>query len=184
MADATAGLAPFDVRYEYISGGLADGSGPCTSCLTCTAKGVSCKNEGGATGCAWWGCYQYDRDPPGAFISGFATSNRSASRIPMFTYYQFLQASGAKEGADEIAHASDATLMARYLADWRFLLQSVGTAPALLHVEPDFWGFAQQLSNDASTVAAAVASANPTDCATLPNTIAGLGTCMIAMVRK
>jgi hypothetical protein len=185
MADSTANLAPFDVRYEYVAGGLQDGPGPCPSCLSCTAKGVSCTSGGGG-GCDWWGCYQDDQVPPGRFVSGFAASNQSATppRIPMFTYYQFLQASGANEGADEIAHAADAGLMSRYLADWRFLLQQVGMATALLHVEPDFWGYAQQQTNDATAVPAAVASANPTDCGGQPNTIAGLGKCMIAMVRR
>jgi hypothetical protein len=78
--------------------------------------------------------------------------------------------------------------MARYLADWRFLLQQIGTTQALLHIEPDFWGYAEQHTvtsgGDATTLPAAIANANPTDCASQPNTIAGMGKCMIAMVRK
>jgi hypothetical protein len=59
---------------------------------------------------------------------------------------------------------------------------------ALLHIEPDFWGYAEQYTvtagGSATTLPAAVASANPTDCSSMPNTIAGMGQCMIAMVRK
>jgi len=42
MADSTAVEAPFDLRYNYISGGFFDGTSPCTSCATgCTASGKS-----------------------------------------------------------------------------------------------------------------------------------------------
>jgi len=79
--------------------------------------------------------------------------------------------------------APSTTLMTRYYADWRFLLQQIGQQKALLHIEPDFWGYAR-LAGSPTALAAAVASANPTDCGALPNTIAGMGQCMIAMVRK
>ena len=107
----------------------------------------------------------------------------------MVTYYQLLQSSGVTEGAPEVTQAAtNQAFMARYLADWRFLLQQIGMTTALLHIEPDFWGYAEQYAvtagGDPTTLPAAVASANPTDCASQPNTIAGMGKCMIAMVRK
>jgi hypothetical protein len=103
----------------------------------------------------------------------------------MLTYYQLLQSSGVTEGAPEVTQAAtNATFMARYFADWRFLLQQIGQGVALLHVEPDFWGYAEQQSEDPTSLTAAVASANTTDCASSPNTIAGMGQCMIGMVRK
>jgi hypothetical protein len=186
MQTATMKLAPFDVQYLYISGGFDDGTGPCASCATgCTASGKTCANSGG--GCAWWGCYQYDQDPPGAYVRDFdsASAALTPAAIPMYSYYEILQGSGVTEGAPEITQAaSDATFMARYFADWRFLLQQIGMAQALLHIEPDFWGYAEQHASDPTTETAAVASANPTDCASQPNTIAGMGKCMIAMVRK
>jgi hypothetical protein len=191
MEDATAAMAPFDLRYQYVSGGLADGAGPCSSCLTCTTGGgkTSCQNSNGGGGCSWWGCYQYDHDPPGEFVSGFDTKCATASQIPMITYYQLLQGSGVAEGAAEpTTAAQDESFMSRYLADWRFLLQQVGQSTAILHIEPDFWGYAEQYATTHNTTAtamtAAVASANGTDCASMPNTIAGMGQCMIAMVRK
>jgi hypothetical protein len=186
MAAATASSAPFDLQYEYISGGLPDGNGPCSSCATgCTTNGTTCANSG--PGCAWWGCWQYDQDPPGDYIRGFASTcaGESPPQIPMLTYYQLLQSSGVTEGAPEVTQAAtNATFMARYFADWRFLLQQIGQGVALLHIEPDFWGYAEQQSEDPTSLAAAVASANATDCASMPNTIAGMGQCMIAMTRK
>ena len=53
----------------------------------------------------------------------------------------------------------------------------------MLHLEPDFWGYAEQVNEDPTKIPAAVASANPTDCKSLPNTVAGMGACLVAMTR-
>ena len=67
--DAIAAKPGFDLRYQYIAGGLSDGPGPCTSlCAQCTSAGASCANS---AGCAWWGCWQWDQLAPGEFASGF-----------------------------------------------------------------------------------------------------------------
>jgi hypothetical protein len=186
MQAATAAMAPFDLQYLYISGGLADGTGPCSSCATnCTAGGTTCANSG--PGCAWWGCWQYDVPPPGDYVRTFDTTWATATpaQIPMYTYYQLLQSSGVTEGPLEITQAAnDETFMARYFADWRFLLQQIGSSVAILHNEPDFWGYGQKVGSDPTMIPAAVASANGTDCGSLPNTLAGMGQCMIAMTRK
>jgi hypothetical protein len=184
MADATAKAAPFDLRYTYISGGFFDGTAPCTSCASgCTSKNVTCANSG--PGCAWWGCWQYDKDPPGAYARNFFSTAQGNAELPMITYYMILQASGVNEGAPEVTQAAtNATFMAKYFADWRFLLQQVGTSAVLLHIEPDFWGYAEQTGKDAHALTAAVATANATDCGSQENSIAGFGRCMISMVRK
>ncbi len=185
MEDAVAAQAPFDLRYIYISGGLFDGAAPCQSCASgCTAGGASCANAN-PNGCAWWGCWQWDQVPPGQYLVDFAKTAQGDSQIPMVTYYQILQASQVQEGTAEVTVAArDAKFMARYFADWRFLLQKIGAANAFLHIEPDFWGYAEQAGGDPHALAAAVASANPTDCATEEDSIAGLGRCLIAMARK
>jgi hypothetical protein len=191
MGDATATAAPFDVRYLYISGGLFDGSAPCVSCASgCTSNGKSCANAAG--GCAWWGCYQYDQHPPGEYVRSFDSTCKGASpsQIPMYTYYEILQTAigmwpSFQEGQPEVTQAATSVpLMARYFADWRFLLQQIGQDTSILHIEPDFWGYAQQVNSDPMALTAAVASANAIDCAAMPNTIAGLGKCMVAMARK
>jgi hypothetical protein len=192
-SDPTAAAAPFDLRYEYISGGLSDGNGPCTSCATgCTVAGHTCANSSGQGGCAWWGCYQNDMNPPGEYARTFDSMAAAASpsQIPMFTYYEILQTAsntftGFQQGRSEVTQAATSTaLMARYFADWRFLLQQVGQNVTILQIEPDFWGYAEQAGSDPTALSAAVASANPTDCGSRPNTIAGMGQCMVAMARK
>ncbi len=189
MQAATAAMAPFDLQYVYVSGGFPDGTGPCMSCASgCTTNGTTCANSG--PGCSWWGCWQYDQDPPGAYVRTFVSTWTGATppQIPMITYYEILQASGVTEGSPEVTQAAtNATFMARYFNDWRFLLQQIGSSVALLHIEPDFWGYAEQYATvqgtDATMLPAAVATANPTDCGAMPNSIAGMGQCLIAMVR-
>jgi hypothetical protein len=107
----------------------------------------------------------------------------------MFTYYEILQTaeatiSGFVEGTREVTQAAtDVGIMTRYYNDWRFLLKEIGSTKVILHIEPDFWGYVRQ-AGDPTTLAAAVGSANPTDCSALPATIAGMGQCMISMTRK
>jgi hypothetical protein len=182
-SDDVAAQAPFDLRYLYLAGGVFDGAGPCASCATgCTSNGANCSN---AAGCGWWGCWQWDQTPPGDYVRSFVKKNQDTGRIPMITYYEILQASGVSEGEAEVkVAANDAQLMARYFADFRFLLQQIDKATALVHIEPDFWGYAQQTNNDPHAQPAAVASANATDCAGEENSIAGLGRCLVKMTRK
>jgi hypothetical protein len=190
-----------DLEYIYISGAIPDGAGPCTSCAdsSCTttawdggkAANVTHPCANAAGGCGWWACWQYDQDPPGTqYGSDFVTGVASRGRIAMFTYYQLLQSyrqldHTLAEGTPEATVAArNVDFMKRYLADFRFLAKKIGTNVALVHVEPDFWAYAQRAGADPHALPAAVATANPTDCGSQENSIAGLGRCMIAMVRK
>jgi len=164
--DAVAAEAAWDLRYQYLAGPIGDGA-PCSS-----------SNE------SWWGCWQDWSQPPGQFVTGFIGTALANREIPMFTYYIILPASGSSEGAGEVSAASDSTFMAQYFGDWRFLLKTIGASEVLLHIEPDFWGYAQQTNSNPHAVPAAVASANPTDCGSEENSIAGMGQCMVSMVRK
>lgn len=183
MDDQIAAAAPFDLRYVYVAGQFPDGGSACTSCSSaCTVNGRSCSNANGVD-CGWWGCWQDTPAAPGAFARQLIAKATASKQLPIFTYYTFLQASGVDEGRAEITKAADAAFMRTYYDDFRFLLRQIGTTKAIVHLEPDFWGYARQLDNDPRAIAAAVASANARDCTGLPNTIAGMGQCMIRMVR-
>lgn len=179
--EAAASAAPWDVRYQYITAGIPDGAGPCSSCASgCSSAGTSC--TGG--GCGWWGCWQNDQEPPGAFARNFVAEAKRKNQVPMFTYYQQLYSSGSFEGTGQIMKMGDSAVMGRYYADFRFMLQQVGDAKAMLHLEPDTWGYGQQANADPTKVPVAVASANSADCTGLSNDFAGFGRCVVAMVRK
>ena len=174
MEDATAAAAPFDARYLYLAGGIA----PVTSCMADCNAAPDCGN--------WWGCWQESTALPGLYATRHIQRSAGASppQVPVFTYYEILQGSGASEGADEVAAINDLVFLTRYLDDWRFLLQKIGNTQAMLHIEPDFWGYVRQVNSNPHLVPAPVANANPTDCNAQENSAAGLARCMIAMVRK
>jgi len=179
---AAVGHAGFQVRYQYLAGVLA----PDPACLDLArAKAEGC-------GTAWWGTWQSDQEPPGQFVPAFVGATAAAGLRPMFTWYVLFPAAqnrlGIGEGTPEVTVAARSrAFMTAYLADFRFFLQRLGSAPAIVHVEPDFWGYAQHAARaagvDAHGLPAAVASANPTDCGAAEDSIAGLGRCMISMVR-
>jgi hypothetical protein len=166
-----ADAAPYNIRYTYLSSGnIGDPSVPCPDY-------------------SWWACYEQDpnKDPGGGLPTNWIASAKQRGEIPMFTYYM-IRGQSSGENGPEVDRANDAAFMAKYLGDWRFLLQKIGNETALLHVEPDFWGYvtmrAVQNNVDCTGLPAAVASANPDDCSCFPNTFSGLGLCMISMVRK
>jgi hypothetical protein len=185
MQDATASnaAAAWDVRYIYLAGGIFDGTAPCASCASnCTASNHSCANSGG--GCAWWGCYQYDRIAPGDYVRQFVSAAKGRSQVPWFTYYELFQSSKLAQGTAEVAAINDVAFLSRYLGDFRFLLQQIGTDKAFVHVEPDFWGFAQLVNANPHLIPAKVREAAPGDCGTQEESLSGFGRCLIAMARK
>lgn len=179
MDDSTATAAPFDARYVYLAGGPA----PAAACMSSCTASSACGN--------WWGCWQDPAQPPGQYASWHMQRAASATwqdnahpQVPVFTYYLLLSASGGSEGANEVTAMNNASTLGRYLDDWRFLLQRIGNTRAMLHVEPDLWGFLRSVNSDPHAVPAQVTAANPSDCASHENSAAGFARCMIAMVRK
>jgi hypothetical protein len=100
----------------------------------------------------------------------------------MITYYEELQSSGSAEGTAQVAAVNNAAFLRRYLADFAFMLDQIGTRVAFVHVEPDFWGYAEHVNENPHATPAAVTAAN-SECASFENSIAGLGQCMIALAR-
>lgn len=180
--DASAAAAPFDLRYRYLN------SMPFSTYnhANCMANVTS-----GCTG--WWGGWQEQGVPGGLYATRHIQSTQAATwegaphpQIPVFTYYMILPASGLPEGTTEVAAINDQTFLTTYFNDWRFLLQKIGSNQAMLHLEPDFWGFVRALNSDPTAVPAKVTLSNPGDCgnaAQYPNNAAGFTQCMIHMVR-
>jgi hypothetical protein len=175
MEDETASAAPFDVRYLYIAGVVPE-VGECGSCSDACGD--------------WWGCWQDWSQPPGQYLTYFLDAAESATwqgssrpQIPYITYYTELQASGLDEGEPQVAALNDTSFLTRYLNDWRFLLETIGSRRAMLHIEPDLWGYVRFVNSDPHQVPAQVTAANSTDCASHEDSAAGLARCMIHMVR-
>jgi hypothetical protein len=90
MADATAKVAGFDIRYLYLAGQLPDQAGACSSCqssCTTTSAGATVTCADYNPGCGWWGCWQDVSVAPGQYVSGFIAAAKLNAQIPMLTYY-------------------------------------------------------------------------------------------------
>jgi hypothetical protein len=168
MADPSASATTWDARYIYLAGGLFSGQSPCSVCDTNCSPGDG-----------WWGCYN---SPPGQYVKGWIAKDKAQGQIPWFTYYEINQTSGATTIAGEVAAVNDATFTTRVLADLKFLFQQIGNETVFVHVEPDFWGFAQQVNPDPTRIPAKVEQF--ADCAGQPQTLVGFSHCIIGMARK
>jgi len=84
---------------------------------------------------------------------------------------------------DEVKAVNRVDLLTRYLNDYRFFLQKIGTSHDMIDLEADFWGFARSYG-PVDQVPAQVTAAAPNDCGNQANTVAGLSHCLIAMARK
>ena len=182
MDDASFAQAPFDWRAVYIANDVPE-NGPCASCAVgCTVNGQSCANNG----CGWWGCWQSDSLPPGRYAVDFITATEAAGALPWLTYYVWHYVASETEGWPEVAALNDPSLVRPYLEDWRFFCRRVAEAtdgPVFLHVEPDLWGFGEQVNENPEAIPAVVSAATAAECAAEPNTMGGLARCMLAIAR-
>lgn len=149
-------------RYQYLAGGVNTGSG--------------------------WSTW----NPDGTFVSRYVRESRRAGVTPVLTYYQLLQSHGAGDGqgeaAKDLANLADAGTMKSYYNDFALALQRVHEADmgrlAVLHVEPDLWGYVEQragATDDPGTVPAAVGSSGDARLAGLPDTAAGFAQALIRL---
>ena len=166
--------APFDAQYQYVV------SPPAPTSDLYTAK--SCPD-----GTNWWGCV-------GGSMGGLVPSieargaqatylGQSYPQTVMWTWFELGLLAPVNQWQDEVTAVNQADLLTRYLNDYRFFLQKIGTSHDMIDLEPDFFGFARgygPLDQDPAQVTAA----NPTDCGNQANTVAGLAHCLIAMTRK
>jgi hypothetical protein len=113
--------APFDARYQYLSGGV---------------------NTGG--GWATW-------NVGASFASRYVNESIAAHMIPVLSYYQLLQsrpAVGGDELHKDLSNLRNRATMAAYWADWTLLLRSIAAPSArhlvVIHVEPDLWGYLER----------------------------------------
>ncbi|MCC7366121.1 MAG: hypothetical protein IT303_17280 [Dehalococcoidia bacterium] len=152
MADAPGGAETvaelgLGYRYQYLAGGLDN---------------------------TW-----RDWSPSGEFAAEYVRESHDAGVCPVLTYYMLLQSNPGEgaEGERVLAALRDPELMARYLADLRALFEQLGREgePAIVHVEPDLWGFLQQDAADASTPVALPGFEG------LPSTAAGLAQAIVGL---
>ncbi|MFF4113635.1 RICIN domain-containing protein [Streptomyces sp. NPDC001714] len=181
MSDASAAAAPFDVRYAYVH------SQPAPSSDYYSA--ARCHDDWSG----WWGCWNGSTTAPGTYVTwrddvvSQATYKGSARPQKMlWTWYSLRDlgdAAGEGDGPGEVKAINRVDLLTRYLNDYRFFLQKIGTSQEAIDLEPDFWGYVRSLG-DPHQVPAQVSSANPKDCGSQENSATGLAQCLISMAHK
>jgi hypothetical protein len=157
-AAALHAKAAFAFRYQYLAGGVNTGDG--------------------------WATWNAN----GQFVSSYVADSAAHGATPVFPYYMLLQSNpaiGADEKARDLSNLANATTMAAYYADLRlFFARAAGTTPVVLHVEPDLWGYIEQATgtaDDATLVAASVASSGDPALTGLPNTAAGFARAIVRL---
>ncbi len=181
VSDASAAAAPFDVRYAYVHSQPAPSS-DYYSAARC---------HDGWSG--WWGCWTGSTTAPGTYVTYRDTVAAQATykgsprpQKMLWTWYSLRDlgdAAGEGDGPGEVKAINRTDLLTRYLNDYRFFLQKIGTSHDAIDLEPDFWGYVRSLGNP-HHVAAQVSGANPTDCGSQENSAAGLAQCLISMAHK
>jgi hypothetical protein len=172
----SAGI-PFDYAYQYLAGGVNTGGG--------------------------WQTWNSNAQ----FPLLYAQSAHARGAIPVFPYYMLLQSSGScgscGEAQRDLTNLNTASLMATYYADFAKLMQRLGRGTydtvtgyggtAIVHVEPDLSGYAEQAvlsgpacygfctgaNNDPNQLRASVASSGEADVAGYPDTYRGFNLALL-----
>jgi hypothetical protein len=152
----TASGVPWRYRFTYLAGG------------------VNTTNN--------WLTWQDPAKPPGQYALDYMTNSTAApaSYIPVFTWYQLLQSlpsSGSSELDRDYSNLNNAATMASYYASFKVLMQKAGQygSQAVVHVEPDFWGYMQQKASGggATAIAAMVKSSGFAEASAFPDNLVG-----------
>ncbi len=129
------------------------------------------------TGLAGEGGWADDND--GHFVTLIAGIDTERGITPMFTLYQM-----AAHGDGDLRGLASADFMTKYWKGVRVLFDELAhfDKPALVHAEPDFWGYAQRSApgGDPQRVAVRVGSVVP-ECGDLPDDMTGFGRCLLRL---
>jgi hypothetical protein len=122
-----------------------------------------------------------DWNAGGTFVNILTDTADSKGVTPMFTMYGM-----AAHGEANSATLIDDKYMKAYWDSMKLVYQRIAVfgKPAIVHFEPDFWGFVEQQSKEDPTSLPVHVKANAPDCAELSDNIVGMGNCLIALARK
>lgn len=115
------------------------------------------------------------------FAYNYAVSAHAAGCIPEFDYYQLVPTTGGEGASAEQSTLNNVSIMADYYKDFTTLLQQIHQygGKAVVHVEPDMWGFMEQVNANPAAITASVASSGNADVNAYPNTLAGFGEALL-----
>jgi hypothetical protein len=119
-----------------------------------------------------------DWNTGGTFVNILTDSADSHGVTPMFTLYGM-----ASEGDGNFAMTTDDAAMNLYWQGAKLLFQRLAVfgKPAVVHLEPDFWGYAMQHSPDGT--AKVIVTEHAPDCAGMPDNLIGMAGCLMKLAR-
>jgi len=154
--------AQWDVRYQYLAGG------------------VNTPNN--------WKTWNR---PAGAFAAHYLAESGKQGAIPCLTWYQMYQSLPCGAQGDEAQgnkrNVESPATMKSYFEDFALLMRKCGEfgKPVIVHVEPDLWGFfllnPAFKPNTADQVRVMVKSSGFAEAAEFDDTAAGFGKALIAL---
>lgn len=119
-----------------------------------------------------------DWNTNGTFVNILTDSADKHGVTPMFTLYAM-----ASRGDGNFAMTTDDAAMNLYWQGAKLLFQRLAAfgKRAVVHLEPDFWGYAMQHSMDGS--AKVIVTAHAPDCAGMPDNLVGMAQCLMHLAR-
>ncbi len=123
-----------------------------------------------------------DWNPGGSFVNVVADPAAAHGVVPMFTLYSM-----AAWGEANLAVLTNDNFMRPYWNGAALLFDRLAlfNQPAIVHLEPDFWAYAQQRApgGDPSRIPVHVSSLAP-DCQGLPDDLTGMGRCFLRIAHS
>jgi hypothetical protein len=117
--------------------------------------------------------------PAGSYVTLQANAAKAHGVVPMFTLYQ-----AASYGENNLAAFDTTDFMTKYWRGVRLMFQQLGAfdSPAIVHVEPDLWGYTEAHSESPAGTPMKVGSIVP-ECVDLPSDVSGMARCVIRLGR-
>ncbi len=117
-------------------------------------------------------------NPEASFVDRFISAAAVDCQVPMFTLYAM-----ADRGENNMTVLSRPDYMSEWWAGLSLVISRIAATgvPTLLHIEPDFWGFAQQHTGGDPTALPVIL---PDDCGDLPGDLTGMGRCIERRARQ
>jgi hypothetical protein len=119
-----------------------------------------------------------DWNTNGSFVNILSDSASAHGVTPMYTLYAM-----AARGDGNFAMTTDDAAMNLYWQGAKLLFQrlAIFDKPAVVHLEPDFWGYALQHSADGT--ARVIVTTHAPDCHGLPDNLIGMAGCLVKLAR-
>lgn len=119
--------------------------------------------------------------PEGQYLTMHAQAAKAKGVVPMFTLYQ-----AAAWGENNLGAFANGDFMTSYWRNVKTMYRRLNEVdvPAIVHVEPDLWGYFQKTGGDDPSKVKVLVSSIVPECADVPNTAAGFGRCIVRLARQ